>query len=42
MIASLNTEFMEAAFEELTYLPEFSKLATAAEDIAILKEDGYR
>ena len=42
MIQSLNEEFMEEAFKELTFLPEFANLAIAAEDIAVLVEDGYR
>ena len=42
MIESLNEEFMEEAFKELTFLPEFANLAVAAEDIAALIEDGYR
>ena len=42
MIDSLNKEFMEEAFLELTSLPEFANLATAADDIAELVEDGYR
>ena len=42
MIQSLNEEFMEEAFKELTFLPEFANLAIAAEDISVLIEDGYR
>ena len=42
MIDSLNEEFMEEAFKELTFLPEFANLAVAAENIRTLVEDGYR